>query len=57
MDLGAVLVIVGVILAVIDLAVQPSGTPTWTRRGLLAFAVILIGVGVLLGTGDPWIKT
>lgn len=56
MELGTVLVGVGILLALLDAilgAPNGSGRPHW----LLAAGVILIGLGVLLGTGDPLITS
>ncbi len=46
MNLGTLLVLIGVIMAVIDFFVD---TQRWHRHGLLILAVVLIGIGVLLG--------
>lgn len=47
---GLLLVLLGIVLAVIDIFVPDSSTP---RRGtLLHVAVILIGIGVLVGVGS-----
>jgi len=49
MHLGALLVIVGLILVVLDFAVGHLASPERYRTGLLHAGVILIGVGVLVG--------
>jgi len=56
MELGTVLVVIGVLAAALAAVLNSPPTreaPTW----LLPLAVILVGLGVLLGTGEPWIKT
>lgn len=46
MELGAVLVLIGIILAVVSLFV-----PNYSHR-MLAAAIILVGIGVLVGVGS-----
>lgn len=50
MDLGALLVLVGILLAVIDVFVPADSR--FRNGSLLHVAVILIGIGVLLGVGE-----
>lgn len=51
MELGALLVLLGVVLAIVALFV-----PVHSAK-LLAAAIALVGVGVLLGVGEPLIET
>ena len=52
MKLGAILVLVGVLLVVIDFALGhvPRGEGHYSNTGLLHAGVVLIGVGVLVGS-------
>lgn len=49
MKLGALLVLLGIVLVVIDFALGHLG-PERARTGLLHAGVILIGIGVLVGS-------
>lgn len=49
MTLGALLVIVGTIMAIVDCFIGGSLGTYRGRAGLLHLGVILIGVGVLIG--------
>lgn len=49
MTLGAILVIIGVILAVVDIFIGGRRYGTTASGSLLNLAVILIGIGVLVG--------
>lgn len=51
MELGALLVLLGIVLAVVSLFV-----PVHSIR-LVAAAIVLVGVGVLVGIGEPFIQT
>jgi hypothetical protein len=53
MHIGAILVVIGLILVVVDLFVargpRTAGAPARVTYSLLHVGVILIGIGVLLG--------
>ena len=49
MKLGALLVLLGIVLVVIDFALGHVG-PERARTGLLHAGIILIGIGVLVGS-------